>query len=434
MKPASTQIVLLGGGYVSVWAYRSLVRRLRSAIDAGHVQITVICPNTHHAFHGWTAETLTGILREQSQASPLAELMPKARLIQGVATALDTVAKVVNVAQSNGTKLVIPYDHLLLGIGAHDSEAIPGIRSFGYQIKEPAAFRRTKQAIQDLVAQAAAEPPALARQYLSFVVAGGGFTGVEIATNLAEYLTVLKAGYPSLQGIQPQIRLVHSGDRILPSLRPAYNRLVRYAEKTIAGYGIELVSYRRIVEINGAGALLNDGQFLPARLVISTVGQSRLVLQGTEFMARDNQQRLITNAYQQIPGHSTIWGGGDACHVPYRHTTDACPANALWAIKHGDYVGRNIARAIRGRRLQPFTYRGLGQSASLGLGKGISELYGLQFTGPIAWGMRWAFFHFFMPSRRVMVDALSDWAHLFRFRQRRALTADQPDARPLVRS
>lgn len=432
MKPDSTRIVLLGGGYVSVWAYRSLVRRVRTAIDNGDVQITVICPNTHHAFHGWTAETLTGILREQSQASPLADLMPKARLIQGVATAVDTVAQVVNVALTDGTRQVIPYDHLLLGLGAFDSEAIPGIRTFGYQIKEPAAFRRTKQAIQELVVRAAAEPAVLAQQYLSFVVAGGGFTGVEIATNLAEYVNVLKAKYPTLQEVQPQIRLVHSGDRILPALQPAYNRLVRYAETTIASYGIELINSRRIVEINATGALLDDGQFLPARMVISTVGQSRLVLPGTEFMARDNQQRLITNEFQQIPGYTTIWGGGDACHVPYRQTSAPCPANALWAIKHGEYVGRNIARAIRGRRLKPFTYRGLGQSASLGLGKGISELYGLQFTGPLAWGMRWAFFHFFMPSRRVMVDALTDWAYLFRHRQRRALANNRPVLSPVV--
>src|SRR5690606_11057059 len=91
---------------------------------------------------------------------------------------------------------------------------------------------------------------------------------------------------------------------------------------------------------------------------------------------------------------------------------EPCPANALWAIMHGVWVGDNIARTIQGKKLKRFTFRGLGQAASLGVGKGASELYGMQFTGWLGWMMRFFFFMYFMPSRRQAVRILFDWFSL----------------------
>jgi NADH dehydrogenase len=430
MQPTSTQIVLLGGGYVSVWAYRSLVRRLRSELQQGKVQITVICPNTHHAFHGWTVETLTGILQCENQVSPLTEIMPKANLITAQADCIDPTSKQVIIHLPDGSSQAIAYDHLLMGIGSFDNDSIEGIRQYGYQIKAHNAFHKTKDAIQERVQKAATASPAVAQKLLTFTVAGGGFTGVELATNLVEYLNVLKKDYPTLNSITPKVRLVHSGEHVLPSLQTEFRRLVNYAEQTMKQYGIEVINNRCITEITEEGVYLNDASFLASSMVISTVGQSRIQIPGLESVPRDSQQRLYTNVYQQLLGHTTIWGGGDACHVKHYQTRDACPANALWAIKHGEYVGRNIARAVKGKPLKPFTYKGLGQSASLGLGKGITELYGIPFTGVIAWLMRWFFFNYFMPSRRVMLRGVGDWLYLATRGKRKGLTTKQVNPTP----
>jgi NADH dehydrogenase len=86
------------------------------------------------------------------------------------------------------------------------------------------------------------------------------------------------------------------------------------------------------------------------------------------------------------------------------------PANALWAIKGGEHVGANLARRIRGRATRPFAYRGLGQAASFGLGRSISELYGIPFTGWVAWVLRLTFFLRFMPSRRKAAQVVGDFA------------------------
>lgn len=425
--PHPTHIVLLGGGYVSIWAYRSLVSRLRPELNRGTVRITVVCPHNSHFFHGWTAESLTGIIRNVNRLSPLTEIMPRATHLRGTAEHINAVSRKILVQLTDGSFQWIGYDHLLVGIGSFDSEAVTGIRQFGYQVKSPEGFDRTFRTFQRLIGQAARSDAETARQLLRVVVAGGGFAGVELATNLAEQLDLARRQHPSLRDIQPQIHLVHNGPQVLRDLQPTYGRLIQYAEKTLHQYGIRVLNDTRMKQVTKQGAHLSDGSFVEASMVISTIGQSRFRLSGTEAMPRDGLDRLLTNLYQQVAGEPRIWGGGDACHVAHAKTGKSCPANALWAIKHGEYAGRNIARAIRGQRLKPFSYPGLGQSASLGLGKGITELYGFQFTGPLAWVMRWFFFHYFMPSRRRMIGAVSDWFYLLLRRQRRGL---QPAAKP----
>lgn len=424
MKETPTQIVMLGGGYVTVNAYNSLVRRLRNQLKNGQVQITVVCPMEHHLFHGWTAESLTGIIQSKNQESPLTEVMPKAKLVLGKAEEIDSVNRVVYVSMNDGSQCVLPYDHLLLGTGSFDSEEIMGIREYGYQVKGCNAFHRTKNRIQELVKIASQESPIMARQLLSFVVAGGGFTGVEIATNLTEFVNTVKKKYPSLKNIEPKVRLINSTESVLPSLQPKFKRLVRYTEKQISHYGIEVINNSRMKEITSNGVFLEDGSFIASNMVLSTVGQSRIVLDGTEHFLRDAMQRIYTNKYLQIANHSNIWGGGDACHVKHPFRGEVCPSNALWAIKQGGHVGKNIARAVMDKSLKRFNYPGLGQSASLGLWKGITELYGIEFTGWLGWVMRWFFFHYFMPSRRVMLNCMGDWMYLLFKGERKGLIVE----------
>jgi NADH dehydrogenase len=425
MKTPSSQIVILGGGYVAVLAYQSIVKRLRRQLTNGDVQITVICPLLHHTFHGWTAETLTGVLQTKNQLSPLAEVMPEAHLIVGQAEAIDSSWNTVKVRFEDGSTESVYYDHLLIGFGSFDSEKVEGIREFGYQVKTRDAFHETRDTIYRLVQRAAKTDEQSARQLLTFTLAGGGFTGVELATNIAEYVRVLKKEHLSLHDVEPQVRLVHSGNRVLAALPEGCDRLVRYAEKTMTDYGIKVINNHRISKVTETGVYLDNNSFLPSSMVISTVGQSRVRLKGTELMERDEVGRLCTNEFQQIPGYDNIWGGGDACHVKRYKTDKACPSNALWAIKHGEAVGRNIARAVLGKTLKPFTFRGLGEAASLGVGKGIGELYGFQFTGLLAWVLRWFFFHYFMPSRRVMFQAMGDWLFLAFSGKRKGVVAIQ---------
>jgi NADH dehydrogenase len=309
-------------------------------------------------------------------------------------------------------------------MGSFDSECVEGLKEYGYQVKSDEAFNRTKQTIKSLVKQAALAPPDMAKKLLTFTIAGGGFTGVELATNIAEYINILTRQHPTLQKIDPVIQLINSGPTILNVLQPKFQRIIRYTQQILQQYNIEVIDNNRITEVTDEGAFLCD-RFIQSSMIISTIGQSRMVLKGTENLQRDNLQRIYTNTYLQVKNHSGIWGGGDCCHVTHYKTGEACTSNALWAIKHGEYVGRNIALFIKGQPLKAFDYKGLGQCASLGIGKGIGELYGLQFTGWTAWIMRWFFFNYFMPSRNVMFNAVGDWMFLLFRRKRKGLYTEK---------
>jgi NADH dehydrogenase len=250
------------------------------------------------------------------------------------------------------------------------------------------------------VQQAAEADSQTASKMLRFVVAGCGFTGVEIASNLAEMIDVLKKNYPALRNVQSSIYLINSRHELLPGLQKNLNRLRHYAERTLQRYGVEILYQKKIVRVSAQGGYLCDGSCIESRMVITTIGQSRLIMEGTQEMERDSENRILINSFLQVNNQSCIWGAGDAVHVTHSKTMQACPPNALWAIKQGEHAGKNIARAILSQSLKPFTYKGLGQCASLGIGKGIGELYGIQFTGWLAWIMRWFFFQHFMPLKK----------------------------------
>lgn len=422
MENSITKIVLLGGGYVSVWAYRSLAKMLRKEINNSTVQITVVSPDDHHAFHGWTAENLTCIIQDDNRMSSLSEIMSRSTILKGKAEEINSSSNKVLVRLADGTSTNISYDHLLIGIGSFDSEHIEGICTYGYQVKSHEAFCRTKSAIQSIIEQASMADTQTAKKLLSFIVAGGGFAGVELVTNIAEYIRIIKKQHPSLHHINPTIRLINSSKQVLSVLKD-YKKVINYTEKVMHDYNIEVIHNSRISKVTYDGAFLSDETFLSSSMVISTIGQSRCILKGTENMQRDSLNRIQTNSYLHIQNHSNIWGGGDACNVRNYTTGEACPSNALWAMKHGEYAGKNIARSIKRQTLKPFKYKGLGQCASLGIGKGIGEMYGVQFTGLIAWIMRWIIFNYFMPSRTTMLREINDWMYFFSHSKRRGLIA-----------
>jgi NADH:ubiquinone reductase (H+-translocating) len=413
MNNITKQIVLVGGGYASIWAYRSIVHELLIEMMAGLVKIKVICPDDFHIFHGWTAESLTGIIGDQNRLSKLSEVFKYAELVKGKVVQIDDHSNIIYVDMNNGSRITILYDQILFGTGSTDSNSVEGLAKYAFCLKAENAYQNTKIQIQNLIRRSAETDCLRAQKILRFVIAGSGYTGVEIASNLAELIHAAKRQYPALIKVNPSIYLVNSKDDLLPGLQSGLRRMRNYSEKTLRKYGIEMLKRVKIIRVTERGAYLSDGSFIECEMVISTIGQSRIVLAGTEKMERDSEKRIITNSFLQVKNHPGIWGAGDSVHITHCKTKNPCPSNALWAIKQGEHAGKNMARAFLNQPLKPFNYKGLGQCASLGIGKGIGELYGIQFTGWLAWIIRWFFFQHYMPSKKVMWREITDWLYLF---------------------
>ncbi len=407
------QIVLVGGGYASVWAYRSIIDELLLEMMAGQVEIKVICPDECHVFHGWTAECLMGIVGDQNRLSRLTEIFKHAEIIKGRAVNIDPVSKMIGVVLGSGAERLISYDQVLLATGSADSTSVAGTDRHAFRLKSEEDYRSTKRQIKYLLKKAAEPNMLKTKKTIRFIVAGCGFSGLELASNLAELIGVLKRQYPTLQNADIFICLINSRRYLLPDLTSKFRRIRKYSERTLSKYGIEIINQTKITRVTDHGVFLSNGTFLESEMVMSTIGQVRTTIPGTENLDRDSEGKLLTNSFLQTISHPDIWVAGDSSNVWSSGYKNVCPSNALWAIKQGEHAGKNIARGILAQSLKPFTYRGFGQCASLGIGKGIGELYGIQFTGWLAWIMRWIFFQHYMPSKKTMWREIKDWLVFF---------------------
>jgi NADH dehydrogenase FAD-containing subunit len=409
-----TRIVIVGAGYTGIWSNRFLQRRLKAMIRHGEVQITVICPKNYHSLHGFTAEALCGIVAVANRQNPLRLLMRNVRLIRGYAERIDTVGQEVFVKLvGGGNTIAVAYNHLVLANGSYDAmNKVPGLYQYGYSLKESGGVLATRNRIIKMLDYAdVCDDTKQITESLCFVVAGGGFCGVEIAANLAEMLHSMRKLYPVLERHKPRVVIIHSGNNLIPELRPRFERLADYAMRELQKWGVEIKLNTRLVEVTPKSAVLSDGTSVPTCTIISTIGQRRIVLPGTEHFPRTKEGLLITDKFLHVDGEMNVWTGGDSAQV--MHTNGSpCPGNALWAVMHGVWIGDNLGRAMQGKMPRKFNYRGIGHAASLGIGKGITELNGVQFTGWIAWLLRLSFCLYFMPSRRQAVRAMFDWIML----------------------
>lgn len=394
------RVVLLGGGYVTLHACAQLRRRLRAEIRRGDVELVVVSTDTAHNFHGFTVEVLAGLLPAARTRTPLESVCRSARVIHASVTVVDPVRRVVEYQPaSGGAPVRLGYDHLVIGTGGREPVAeVPGLREFGHTVRTAGELQRFGSVIDRLADRGNA----------CVVVAGGGLAGVELAAAIAD------RGRGRMV-----VTLVHSGAALLAVLRAEHPSLARRAEQELDRLCVRVLPGVRLAGVAPGAAVLSDGTLLAADAVLGAIGQRPVVLPGLDGALRDGVGRLITSPDLRVA--ERIWAAGDAALVRHPRTGTPVPANALWAIKGGAHVGANIARVLRGHKPRRFRYRGLGQAASFGLGRSIAELYGVPFTGTLAWLLRLTFFLRFLPSRRRAPLVLSDLAQAIlgrRFRTR----------------
>lgn len=402
---AQHRVVLIGGGYVTLHAYAGLMRHAGRAVRSGAVQVVVISADDAHSFHGFTGEVVAGMLPYDRTRTPLHQAMPHAHVVLGRAVDIDSERRVVRYEQHGESGVrVLDYDDLVVGTGGREpATTVPGLAEHGFTLRAPGDIEVLADRVRDA---AVARGP---RRH-TVVVAGGGMAGVEMAAAVAD------RGGPHIK-----VELVHSGHHVLPELRERQPRLADRAVRELTRLGVRVRLGVRLASVSADHAYLSDGTSLPASTVIATIGQRPVHVPGLDAH-RDPRGRLVTRPDLSVVDH--VWAAGDAACVMHPTSGEPVPANALWAIKGGEHVGRNLARSVRGRSTRTFAYRGLGQAASFGFGRSISELYGIPFAGWLAWVLRLTFFLRFMPSRRKAAQVVGDLA--------RHATRGRPPAVPAI--
>jgi NADH dehydrogenase len=420
-----THIVIIGGGFAGLTA----ALRLRRS----PVQITLIDRRNHHLFQPLLYQVATGELSPADIASPLRRLLKgqrNARVLLGEVVDFDVAHK--QVILHDGT---VSYDNLIVAAGSGKNyfgndqwmAQAPGLKT----VEDATEIRR-----RILTAFEAAErtsDPDKMRAWLTFVVIGGGPTGVEMAGALAEVAREsMRNEFRSINPLDARLLLVEGGGRILPSYSP---ELSAKAAVALEKLGVEVLTGVRVTDVQERGVTVSSGEGqanISARTILwmagvkaSPLGKSLAEATGADV---DRGGRVIVNPNLSVPSHPDIFVIGDLGRFAHQ-TGKPLPGVAQVAIQQGRYVGDLIKHQLAGQHVSPFRYRDRGSLATIGRGKAVADLGRIRLSGWLAWEI-WLYIHLMYQidvENRVLV--FIQWIWNFVTRRRSALLITDRDQR-----
>lgn len=398
MTAPDRNVVIIGGGFAGIHAARGLAR--------SPVRITLIDRRNHHLFQPMLYQVATAGLSPSDIASPIRSILRRqhnAEVVLGEVESVDAAGRTVIL--TDGT--TVPYHYLVVASGARHSyfdrpeweSLAPGLKSIDDALE---IRRRVLLAFES----AEREDDPLARQaWLTFVIIGGGPTGVEVAGALAELRSfALRRDFRRIDPREATILLVEGGPQILPSY-PAH--LAAGAKRQLRRLGVDVKCETFVTAITDT-SVSAGGWTIPTRTIVWAAGNETSPMLSTIGAEQDRQGRILVKADTTIPGHPEIYVVGDA--AAFRQDDRTLPGLAPVAMQMGRHVARAIVADLEGRERPSFHYRDKGQLAVIGRGHAIADLGRLRFQGFLAWAI-WAFVHiFFLIGFRNRFTVMFQWA------------------------
>jgi len=302
----------------------------------------------------------------------------------------------------------VPYDHLILAPGTvTDFRGLPGLPEHAMPFKNLAdalALRsRVIQALEE--ADVESHDLELRRQLLTFVVAGGGFSGVEVVAELNDFVRDVARHYRRIDPREIRVVLVHAQERILPEVAP---KLGAFAARILQKRGVELVLKQRLQSATGQSAILGDGSIIPTKTLVSTIPSQPHPLIDSLDLPKTKNGRLVVDATLRVKDHPNVWALGDCASVP---TADGspCPPTAQHATRQARLVGENIAAVLGDRPLRAFAFKGLGKMGSLGKRNAVAEIFGVSISGFLAWFLWRTIYLAKMPGWGRRIKVATSW-------------------------
>jgi NADH dehydrogenase len=398
MTRSAPQVVIVGGGFGGLRAARALRR--------APVHVTIIDRTNHHLFQPLLYQVAMAGLSPADIAAPIRTILRRQKNVSVVlaeVTAVDLTARKVTTSSGEFT-----FDYLVLAAGGrtsyfgHDEweKYAPGLKD----LSDAVEIRR-----RVLLAFEAAEretDPERRKALLTFVVVGGGPTGVELAGAIAELARfVLARDFEAITPESAEIVLLEGGERILPSFA---EDLSASAVRQLAQLGVKVRTNARVTEITSNGVLLGS-EFLPSVNVIWGAGVQATPLTEKLGLPLDRARRVIVNKDLTVPGHANVFVIGDMATFTHQ-TGQPLPGVSPVAMQMGDAAGLNIRLTMEGKPLREFRYIDKGSMATIGRSRAIAQLGKVKLTGFIAW-MAWLLVHiFFLIGFRNRAIVLFNWA------------------------
>jgi NADH:ubiquinone reductase (H+-translocating) len=437
-------IVILGGGFGGMTTAAELERVFGADRS---VAFTLVSDTNALLFTPMLAEVAGSSLEPTHISSPLRTSLRRTQVLRGNVTQIDLDARRVAVSLSGSTPAdgarvtrELRYDHLVLALGAVSNYfGNQNIERLAFDFKSLVDAIRIRNHVIDCFEHADREPDsARRRESLAFVIAGGGFAGVELAGALNDFARGMLADYPNLRAEDLRIILVHSRDRILPELSEP---LARYALERMTDRGVTFKLGTRLADARPGIVILNPAEEIRARTLVWTAGTAPNPLLAMLPCERDKRGAVVVDSMLAVPGHPGLWAVGDCAAVTDAKNGKPCPPTAQFALREARTLARNIHATVHGRPLTAFHFDSLGALCVVGHQTACAELTipfargrSVRFSGLLAWLMWRGVYLSKLPGMERKVRVLVDWViELFFPRdivQTIDLTGDHSKVRP----
>lgn len=403
------RVVIVGGGFGGVFAARRLHQLAR-----GRIAIELISRNNFFVFQPLLPEVAGGGVHPADAVVPLRLFLPGVRVRVAEVRKIDFAAKTVHVSVAHAAGIVqVEYDQLVIALGQTvDLSRTPGLADRALPMKDIADAFRTRNQILACLEEAAATSDARRQQrLLTFVVIGGGFTGVEAVGEIQELIGKSLRFYPRLRASDVRIVLVQHGERILPEL-PAH--LAAYADRKLRQRGIEILLKTGVKAATLDGIETDGGQRIDAETIIAAIGNAPSPLVKSLPLTLDHGQ-IVVDPCLRVTGVDGVWAIGDNARIPLGEPSASdgkaasAPPLAQFAYREAKHLAANILASLDGRTLLPFHYRAIGTMASLGSRSGVAEVMGVRISGFLAWALWRLFYLAMVPGFANRVRIATDW-------------------------
>ena len=406
----SERIVILGAGFAGLYAALELERTV--ARDPA-VEVLLIDPQNFLLFTPMLHEVASGSLDPSSIVVPIRETLRQVEFLQAQTTAVDFDARTVTVAYGLDRRTrTIAFDQLLITAGSQ-TRFPPNLRPHVHGMKTIHDALVLRNWLIGLLERAEIEEdPARRRALLTIAVAGGGFSGVETIGAINDLLHQVARHYRRASAASPTLLLVEPMERLLPEFDPA---LGEYTASKLRDAGIDVRLLTKVTAFDGRTLSLaasnhpGNASSLSARTLIWTAGVAPSPL--IEALPLQKERgRIVVDETMAVPGQEGVWACGDCAAVPGPQGKPY-PPTAQHAVRQGMQAGRNIAAAVRGEpaKIRPYRYEMLGQFAAIGRQRAVATLFGVRFSGFIAWLMWRGAYFLMLPRLERKVRVFLQW-------------------------
>lgn len=393
-------VVVLGGGFGGLYAAEALGRL--------PVRVTVIDRHNYHLFQPMLYQVASAALNPSDVAVPIRSALrrhKRTEVIMGEVTGIDVASRTITLADGSSLK----YDYCIVSLGLETSyfgndvwrPTAPGLKSIDdaleIRTRVLCAFERAERE-QDTAKRLA---------LLTFVVVGGGPTGVEMAGALAELRRyALAKDFRHIDPREAVVMLLEGGPRILPGFPEP---LADEAKQDLRRLGVDV---RTDMMVSGIadGSVSSAGWTIPTRTIVWAAGMRPSPLLRSLGVPIDRLGRAMVEPDSSLPGHPEVFVVGDSAHFQDSRYPQGLPGVAQVAMQSGRHAARMIAADLHKQSRQPFYYNDKGQLAVIGRGRAVAEIKGFKFGGFFAWFI-WAFIHIlFLIGFRNRLSVMLQWA------------------------